>query len=365
MFTRYSASLLQAVSDGSGKNIYQLNAHGRDYKMLSDIRNNIISFCMAKIMTIKKEAKQSGLKSTLEKHRQYAEAEYRLILSGTQMGQKWRDIVNRKNELPWLRYDAVNDERTREDHKKLDGVTLPVEDPFWNTWLPPNGWNCRCTVLQLASAERVEAPSLPNDTETPPYLRHNPGISGIIFGDQHGYFKQAATAAEIRNAAAELALFDIVFINSNGAKVLRHPFGDPNPAEAAFNLHICQIITDSKLTIRIEPYKNVRNKKNPDFSFNSIMGDFKQFKGNNVYNFVENGAKDTRNKSNPADSINLICYVMPSSKYNKEKLSKALARVYSKGRKTNVKQIWIVIDRKLVMLDRTQTTEDVLNKILP
>jgi len=28
-------------------------------------------------------------------------------------------------------------------------VTLPPSDSFWDTYFPPNGWNCRCTVVQV------------------------------------------------------------------------------------------------------------------------------------------------------------------------------------------------------------------------
>jgi len=37
----------------------------------------------------------------------------------------------------------------REDHAILHGTTLPPSDPFWSLYLPPNGWNCRCTAVQV------------------------------------------------------------------------------------------------------------------------------------------------------------------------------------------------------------------------
>ena len=39
----------------------------------------------------------------------------------------------------------------RASHAKLNKIILPVEHSFWDTYMPPNDWNCRCNVRQLAS----------------------------------------------------------------------------------------------------------------------------------------------------------------------------------------------------------------------
>lgn len=54
---------------------------------------------------------------------------------------------------PYWMYDAVNDHRTRPTHKALDGMVYPAEHPFWDTWYPPNGYRCRCTVRSLSERD--------------------------------------------------------------------------------------------------------------------------------------------------------------------------------------------------------------------
>jgi SPP1 gp7 family putative phage head morphogenesis protein len=51
--------------------------------------------------------------------------------------------------LQYLQYDAIDDSRTRPAHAAVDGVTLPLDDPFWDLWWPPNGYNCRCDVIPV------------------------------------------------------------------------------------------------------------------------------------------------------------------------------------------------------------------------
>ena len=66
---------------------------------------------------------------------------------------RWAQIQRNKATRPYLRYVAVQDQRTRPEHLAWHGIILPVDHPFWSTHYPPNGWNCRCTVRQLT--ERV------------------------------------------------------------------------------------------------------------------------------------------------------------------------------------------------------------------
>lgn len=62
---------------------------------------------------------------------------------------KWEQIQAVKDDRPYLRYVAVLDDRTRPEHAAWSDTVLPVDDPWWDTHFPPNGWNCRCTVQSL------------------------------------------------------------------------------------------------------------------------------------------------------------------------------------------------------------------------
>ncbi|MCA0303487.1 MAG: minor capsid protein [Proteobacteria bacterium] len=69
----------------------------------------------------------------------------------------WQRLQRNKDIMPFLRYSAVLDSRTRPMHRRWGDpkfpVILPVEHPWWQTHLPPNGWNCRCTVVPMTAAQ--------------------------------------------------------------------------------------------------------------------------------------------------------------------------------------------------------------------
>lgn len=55
-----------------------------------------------------------------------------------------------KESHPFLRFDAIHDDRVDPDCEDLDGTTLDQDDAFWADHTPPLHFNCRCTVTPVA-----------------------------------------------------------------------------------------------------------------------------------------------------------------------------------------------------------------------
>lgn len=66
---------------------------------------------------------------------------------------RYNDLAENAQYRPYWQYIAVMDDRTRKEHKSLHGKVFRWDDPFWDTFFPPNGWNCRCTVKSLSERE--------------------------------------------------------------------------------------------------------------------------------------------------------------------------------------------------------------------
>lgn len=69
-----------------------------------------------------------------------------------------------KKLRPYWQYDAVNDSHTRPSHLAMDGKVFPCDSPIWDTWYPPNGFRCRCSV-QTLSKRQVEERGLKVEEE--------------------------------------------------------------------------------------------------------------------------------------------------------------------------------------------------------
>jgi SPP1 gp7 family putative phage head morphogenesis protein len=73
-----------------------------------------------------------------------------------------------KNVLPFWQYWTVGDDRVRPEHAVLDQFTARADDPVWMKIYPPNGFNCRCSVVPVMEAEALKADKEANE---PGYAR--------------------------------------------------------------------------------------------------------------------------------------------------------------------------------------------------
>ena len=71
----------------------------------------------------------------------YLHAEYNFVQASATMAAKWEQFSEDGDRYN-LQYRTAKDDKVRPEHAALDGVTLPMSDTFWETYYPPNGWNC-------------------------------------------------------------------------------------------------------------------------------------------------------------------------------------------------------------------------------
>ncbi len=127
-------------------------------------------------------------------NRNYLRAEYNYAGASAEMAARWEDFQEDGDEYN-LQYRTAGDDKVRPEHAALHGVTLPMSDPFWDEYYPPNGWNCRCTVVQVLkdkypATDRAEAyrrgrEALAKDKKG--MFRFNSGKQEKAFPDYNAY----------------------------------------------------------------------------------------------------------------------------------------------------------------------------------
>lgn len=65
----------------------------------------------------------------------------------------WIGFEEHKDRRPYLMWSAINDSRVRPAHLAMDGYIAPVDDPIWQVWHPPAGYNCRCSQISLTEKQ--------------------------------------------------------------------------------------------------------------------------------------------------------------------------------------------------------------------
>ena len=113
----------------------------------------------------------------------------------------------------YLQYRTVGDKRVRRTHRMLHNITLPITSPFWDKYFPPNGWNCRCTVVQVRKdkypvSNEQEAMNLGSQATAGKYqemFMFNPGKQMTTFPAYNGYTLRKCNQCDYRPDKMKLA----------------------------------------------------------------------------------------------------------------------------------------------------------------
>ena len=169
-------------------------------KLLKDENNEIKPFYLFKRDVAEINAKYNGA---------YLQAEYNSAVHASQSAAKWNRF-QQAGDRYYLQYRATLDGLTRDDHEALDRITLPIDDPFWLRFFTPNGWNCRCNVIQvLKSKYKLSNPKkalIAGEKATEgnnKIFQFNPGAQGIVFPEHHPYRKKNEKRLKLIERATE------------------------------------------------------------------------------------------------------------------------------------------------------------------
>ncbi|HMR46447.1 MAG TPA: phage minor head protein [Bacteroidia bacterium] len=87
-------------------------------------------------------------------NRVYLKTEYDTAVSVAQNAAAWNRFKADEKLYPYLKYQTAGDSRVRPEHAALDGRIFRIsKHKEWDGIYPPNGYNCRCEMIQLSYDE--------------------------------------------------------------------------------------------------------------------------------------------------------------------------------------------------------------------
>lgn len=313
---RVAIKLREALVQGYGKDFSTIDYTSPDFNQLSHLERNVFQFSAAKnyqelrqLTNLLKdgdrvrgyaEFKGEALKLHKLFNNTWLQAEYNLAVNGSAMASKWIDFQKNKEALPFLIYQTVGDARVRDSHKALDGVQRKIDDAFWKTHYPPNGWNCRCTANQTGQGSETAIGKIKYPT-VQPMFRTNLAEAGLVFPKDHPYY--IGIPKDIL-AKAVFYLPESVTYRSVSTKLDNtfevHIMRDVLEKE----MKIAEILADNANRVKLLPEvdrhetelrklilpDSVHENKNPDALINNIVFDFKTVKGSkkSAQHIIEN-----------------------------------------------------------------------------
>lgn len=81
-------------------------------------------------------------------NKEWLQTEYNLSVAVGQNSAAYVRFKAQKDDFPFVEYQTIGDSSVRAEHAKLNGLIFSLDDPEAMKLWPPNGYNCRCEMLQ-------------------------------------------------------------------------------------------------------------------------------------------------------------------------------------------------------------------------
>ena len=220
----------------------------------------------------------------------YLNTEYNFATASAQTAAKWQDFV-KDGDRYLLQFRTAGDGKVRPDHEELANTTLPLDDPFWNEYVPPLDWNCRCIVIQVGGDEKqsnsedaiakgdAATTNIVDGVNKSAMFRTNPGKTFDIFPEKHPYMARDSSPEDVK--AAQKIIKKLTretwetIDTENGILRVSSMHGKDERAE---NINIAAHFTN-KYGHEIDLLARVEGKKTAD-AFNKSLGYEQEYKTN-------------------------------------------------------------------------------------
>ena len=343
----------------------------RNLFKFSGAKNFVMAEDINRILTSEKGKSWGSFWAEVQKlnpkyNKNYLQAEWQTAKQAGYHAAGWQEYQRSKDLYPNLKYKTQGDNKVRDEHRLLEGYIAPIDSDFWKTYYPPNGWRCRCYVVQTAEEPTASpAPTL-TDKQLPKEFRGNVGITGQVFkednsegGKPHPYFALSKQSEYYKRNSEYIKLeapYTTIYEAKNGAKVEQNLFADDSDLQK--NVATAKVIADELgVSVKIRPHLNAPNHKNPEYEINNYLADRKEATS---YTAIKTNLGSARKQG-----VNSIVYdLLEFKEWKASEIIRALkGKIHSFNDKEWLKEIYIVYKDKSVSLTKNEIMNDFNNAV--
>lgn len=311
----------------------------------------------------------------------YLHAEYNFVQASAEMAAKWEQY-SEDGDRYLLQYRTQHDDKVRPEHAALDRITLPMSDPFWESYYPPNGWNCRCTVAQVRRGKYEETPH--NEAmsrgeevlngEKLSIFRFNSGKQGKTMPDYNPYTIKRCNDCDV--AKGKLGLVNEIVDNqlcaacrcvrscqSRGSYTLDAQFGErlkisnlADKTEVEENTRAAHALLSSfpNMSVLVRKHVFEDGVKNPEYLINEKVADRK---GIEFTKGIQSGFKKAIKQGCSVVVIDLDMH-MREKKLPVSSLAKFIDWRSSDFKTGTIEECYIIYHDKAVLVDKSHDTRE-------
>lgn len=274
-----------------------------NYDLVNNLKKNSSLFSAFKssyYTSLIKERDKKEHDSIIANYERHLKTEGNLATRSARSAKQWQEYERTKDIYPNLEYLSSRSADKREEHKELYGIIKPIDDDFWKTHYPPNGWGCKCRTGKSDDEVTGSSPTV----NIPNGLAGNVALDKVIFTNSHPFIKGVGEVGKKRIKKQFEQLKSKVEYNKqpdyetkNNSSVYVHSFADKS--DTSQNFEVAKVLSNkvNNLEIKIRPHINgytgigKNNNSNPEYLINGLYADLKDVKAGNIHNRFSSAKK--------------------------------------------------------------------------
>ena len=258
--------------------------------------------------------------------------------------KRWAKALEDADLFGNIEYTPSTAKDPDDGHKEYYGTIRPIDDPIWDTILPPWRWRCQC------GWRTTDKPTtgIPNGSpKADPGLDNNPGKDGAAFSQSHPYFKAKGAEEILKNNLSAMYGIDPkdlteFYFDKKTKGCIFSVDKIRKELEFAQNLDTAKVLSKNGNIVELLKRSELEGVKSIDAMVNGTFTEFKLCSSKtSIDNAIRDAARKAKNLKVETDVVIHLSKTLPDDAI-KAAIESRMSRV--KG----VKNVFVIKGNKVV-----------------